>query len=126
MYGYSYAQTMPGWLFAAMSAAVVAVALLFRGRGGLAALGLASIFASPALWPHGFVFALPAVLMLESGAGVWVVLGASAINSNMWNLVMFGWIALVAARRLPTGPLHPLFGTDGPWPSRPPAPAAGT
>jgi len=57
--------------------------LAFRGRRGLAALGLASLFASPALWPHGFVFALPAVLMLESGTAVWLVLGAGAFGPNI-------------------------------------------
>jgi hypothetical protein len=96
--------------------AFLGLALLFRGRPGLAALGLVSIFASPSLWPHGFVFALPAVLMLESGAAVWMILGAGAFGPNMWLLFMAGWVAVLAARRLPAGRLHPLQGTDGPWP----------
>jgi len=79
-------------------------------------LGLASILASPALWPHGFVFALPAVLMLESGPAVWLVLGAGAFGPNMWLLFVAGWVAVLGARRLPAGRLHPLGGTDGPWP----------
>ena len=117
LYGYSYAKEYPGWAFAAISAALVVVALLFRGRRGLAALGLASIFASPALWPHGFVFALPALLMLENGAAVWLVLGAGSVGPNMWHLFNVAWIAVLAARRLPSGALHPLAGTDGPWPN---------
>ena len=117
LFGYSFAQMLPGALFTVVAIALVGVALLPRGRPGLAALGLASIFASPALWPHGFAFALPAVLMLENGAMVWMLLGAGAFGSNMWLLFYGGWLAVAAARRLPSGVLHPLAGTDGPWPS---------
>lgn len=128
LYGYSYAKVLSGPVYVAACVAVTAVALLFRDRRGLAALGLASVFASPALWPHGFVFALPAVLMLESGTAVWLILGAGAFGPNMWLLFGAGWLAVVAARRFPAGRLHPLAGTDGPWPrligprpTRPPA-----
>ena len=117
LYGYSYAQMLPGVVFAVVAIALVGLALLPRGRPGLAAMGLASIFASPALWPHGFVFALPAVLMLENGAAVWMLLGAGAFGSNMWLLFYGGWLSVAAARRLPSGLFHPLAGTDGPWPS---------
>ncbi len=122
MYGYSFAQLLPGVAFTGLSVALVGLALLFRGRPGLAALGLATIFASPALWPHGFVFALPALLMLESGVAVWLLLGTGAFGSNMWILFYGAWIALIAARRLPSGRLHPLAGTDGPWPKPMPPP----
>ena len=115
LFGFSYARYLPGPAFVAVSVAAVAVALLFSGRRGLAALGLASIFASPSLWPHGFVFALPAVLMFQSGTLVWLVLGVGAHGSNMWLLFYSGWLAVVAARRLPDA-LHPMAGTDGPWP----------
>jgi len=115
-YGYSYAAVLPGAAFALLAAALVGLALLFRGRSGLAAMGLASIFASPALWAHGFVFAVPALLMLENGALVWLLLGSGAFGTNMWLLFGGAWIALAAARRLPSGSLHPMAGTDGPWP----------
>lgn len=116
MFGYSYARYLPGPVFASLCVVLVGTALLLRGRAGLAALGLASVFASPALWPHGFVFALPALLMLESGTAVWLLLGAGAVGPNMWLLFYGGWVAVAAARRLPDGRLHPLAGTDGPWP----------
>ena len=116
LYGYSYAKLLPGDVYSVLCVVFVGLALLLRGRPGLAALGLASIFASPALWPHGFVFALPAVLMLESGAAVWIVLGAGAFGPNMWLLFMAGWVAVLGARRSPADRLHPLQGTDGPWP----------
>ena len=124
LFGFSYARHLPGAAFLAVSIGAVAFALLFSGRRGLAALGLASIVASPSLWPHGFVFALPAVLLLESGAAVWVVLGAGAVGPNMWLLLYAGWVAVIAARRLPDA-LHPLAGTDGPWPRSTTATAAG-
>lgn len=120
LFGYSNAQMLPGAAFAAVSVGFVLLALTFRGRRGLAGLGLASIFASPALWPHGFVFALPAVLMFENGTLVWLLLGVGATGSNMWLLFWIGWLAILAARRLPSGRLHPMAGTDGPWPSRVP------
>jgi hypothetical protein len=116
LYGFSYAKLLPGGVYSALCVAFLGLALIFRGRPGLAALGLASIFASPALWPHGFVFALPAVLMLESGAGVWLILGAGAFGPNMWLLFMAGWVAVLGARRMPAGRIHPLVGRDGPWP----------
>jgi hypothetical protein len=117
LFGYSYAGALPAAVFTALAAAFVGLALLFPGRSGLAALGLASIFASPSLWPHGFVFALPALLMLESGTAVLMLLGAGPFGPNMWLLFGGAWIAVVAARRLPSGSFHPLAGTDGPWPS---------
>ena len=116
LYGYSYAKELSAPAYVAACGALTVLALAFRGRRGLAALGLASLFASPALWPHGFVFALPAVLMLESGTAVWLLLGAGAFGPNMWLLFGGGWRAILAARRLPAGRLHPLAGTDGPWP----------
>jgi hypothetical protein len=121
LYGYSYAKILPGPAYSAVCAALIGIALLIRGRPGLAALGLASIFASPALWPHGFVFALPAVMMLESGGAVWLILGAGAFGPNMWLLFAAGWLAVLGTHRRPRGAMHPLTGTEGPW-SRPAAP----
>jgi hypothetical protein len=118
LYGYSYAKVVPATVYALAALAFVGAALLFRGRRGLAALGLAVIFGSPALWPHGFAFALPAVLMLESGTAVWLVLGAGAFGPNMWLLFAAGWLAVAAVGRRPSGALHPLLGTDGVWPDR--------
>ena len=118
LFGYSYAKEVAPAVYVILSAGFVGLALLFRGRRGLAALGLASIFASPALWPHGFVFALPAVLLLENDVAVLAVLGAGALDQNMWLLFAVGWASVLAARRRPSGALHPLAGSEGPWPRR--------
>ncbi len=119
LFGYSYAREIPPVVYAVACAAFVALALAFRGRAGLAALGLASVFASPALWPHGFAFALPAVLLLQSDVAVLIVLGAGSLDANMWLLFFAGWAAVLAARRHPAGALHPMLGKEGPWPRRP-------
>jgi hypothetical protein len=116
LYGYSSARELPAGVFLAVAAALTLLALCFGRRRGLAAIGLATISASPSLWPHGFLFALPAVLLLESGAAAWLVLGAGAFGSNMWLLFYAGWVAVVADPRPPAGALHPLSGTVGPWP----------
>jgi len=115
LYGSSYARYLPSLVYVAIAAALVAVALAFRGRRLLAALGLASVFASPALWPHGFAFALPAVLLFESGTAVWLLLGAGSMNPSWWLLFYFGWLAVAAEPRSPDRD-HPLAGSEGPWP----------
>jgi hypothetical protein len=114
LFGSSFARVEPGAAFVAISAAFVALALLFTGRRGLAALGLASIYASPALWAHGFLFAVPAVLMLESGAAVWLILGVGSFGPSWWLLFYAGWLAVTAEPRPPDA-AHPMAGTDGPW-----------
>ncbi len=123
LYGNSLAQSLPGLAFGLIALALVVAALLFLGRRGLAAFGLASIFASPSLWPHGFVFALPAALMLESGILVWILLGAAALNPNYWLLFYAGWLALLAGKET-VDRSHPMSGTRGPWTGRRKARAA--
>jgi len=115
LYGFSYARVLPGPVFAAVAAATVGLAFVFSGRRGLAAFGLVTIIASPALWPHGFAFALPAVLMLENGGLVLAVLGAGVAGADIWLLFYAGCLAVIAAPRLPDA-RHPMAGTDGPWP----------
>ena len=53
--GLSLAGAIPFAAFVAVSAVAVAIAFALGGRRGLAGLGLASIVASPSLWPHGFL-----------------------------------------------------------------------
>jgi hypothetical protein len=118
LFGLSYARWLTGTEYVLACAFFVALALAFRGRRGLAALGLASIFASPSLWPHGFMFALPAILMLESDVAVLAVLGIGSLGQNVWMLFLFGWFAVLATGRQPAGELHPLAGSAGPWPDQ--------
>ncbi len=122
LYGDSIARDVPAWAFVAVSVVCVGVALmLLRGRRALAGLGLATIVASPSLWLHGFVFAIPAVLTLESGVLLWGLLGVAGLGPGYWWLVIVGTVALLASSSpAQEDDLHPLAGTDGPWPEAPP------
>ena len=124
-YGLALAEYVPA--FAALTAAVLVLglALLGRGRSGLARLGVTTVVASPSLYAHGFSVALPALLELR-GLAFWT---AIAITSVSGGLTWFGALAIVVAawflpilRRPAEGSagadaeLHPLAGKDGPWP----------
>ena len=115
LFGVSLAEDLPGWAFVLLSAVAVSAALLLlRGRRSLAGLGLAAIVASPSLWLHGFVFAIPAVLDLESSALVWAVLGVAGFAYGAWWMIVIGALALLAAQQpRPDDALHPLAGTTG-------------
>jgi hypothetical protein len=119
LYGWSLARYLPLAAFAAISLVAVAVPLFLRGRRSLAGFGLATILASPSLWPHGFVFALPALLAMPS-PWIWVALGV-ADGPWLWLVVLIGYLGLLAGRwehgHPITDPTHPLVGTPGVWPS---------
>ena len=119
LYGDSLMQYMPTALFLAMSATSVALALLLRGRRLLAALGVASVVASPTLWPHGFLGALPAALALPTPL-LWLALGVAPTTNGLWVLLILGAVALArdwSHLAIPADSLHPLEGTSGPWPA---------
>jgi hypothetical protein len=122
LYGDSLMRFLPVALFLAISVLAVVVALLPRGRRSLAALGVASAVASPTLWPHGFLAALPAVLALPTSL-LWLALGIAPTSDGLWVFLVLGVIALVrdwGHLAIPPDSFHPLSGTSGPWPgSRP-------
>lgn len=122
LYGHSLAQYLPLWAFIGLAAVAILLPLVvWAGRRSLAGLGIATIVASPSLWPHGFAMALPAALRLPAPI-LWLVLGLSAGGSWwIWLLPIAGGVALLLDwnRPLPTDPLHPLAGRRGPWPNEP-------
>ncbi|HEX8938565.1 MAG TPA: glycosyltransferase 87 family protein, partial [Candidatus Limnocylindrales bacterium] len=96
LFGVSLAGVLPGPAFVAVSAAAVMAALALPGRRGLAGLGLATIVASPTLWPHGFLFAVPALLLWPSATVVWLGLAVGATQSlGYWLPVALGALALL-------------------------------
>ena len=116
LFGSSLAQYLPLAAFAALSVAVVLAALLPGGRKSLAMLGIATIVASPSLWPHGFVMALPAVLALPPLV-LWLTLGVAVSGGALWLLPVVGAVsAFVSWDRLRANdPVDPMAGTRGPW-----------
>ncbi len=121
LYGDSLAAFVPALVYVVVAAAAVAVALLARGRQGLAGLGLASIVASPTLWPHGFVTAIPALLGSRWASVVWLALGVGAGFDvrGYWAMTALAAIALLTRNwdetRITADRGHPLAGTLGPW-----------
>jgi hypothetical protein len=114
LYGWSLAQWLPFGLFAVLSVLVAVAGLWFSGPRGLAALGLASIVASPSLWPHGFLVALPAVFFLDA-AWMWLALGLGVGGAWLWSLVVLGAWGVIHRRRAEGTPV-PGWGLRGSHP----------
>jgi hypothetical protein len=91
------------------SVAVVAWAWLGRGREGLARFGVATVVASPSVFAHGFLIALPAFLGLR-GSWLWVALGITSVAPGL------GWwmaiVLVIVAAFIPSLRRE----TGGPWP----------
>ena len=131
LYGFGLPRFVPFWVFVALAAAAVLAALRPSGRESLARLGTATVVASPSLWGHGLLVAVPSMLSLRA-PWLWLAIGiTSAPDGLQW------WyaVALIAAswsvpemRRpeatangpeeagVPPGePLHPLAANLLPW-----------
>ena len=83
----------------ALAAAAIGWALVARGREGLARFGVATVVASPSLFSHGFLVALPALLALGPTA-LWLAIGITSVAPGL------GWwlaIALAVAASLVPG-----------------------
>lgn len=84
---------LPGPLPLIAAVAAVGWAWLARGRAGLARFGIATVVASPSLFSHGFLVALPAFLGLRPVA-LWLAIGITSVAPGL------GWwlaVALVVA-----------------------------
>lgn len=94
-YGIGLGRWVPLWMLVPLALAVVGVALVPRGRKGLARLGVASVVASPSLWSHGFILAIPEFLRLR---GQWFWMAAGLCAGGRWpgpqaaiGLAVAGW-----------------------------------
>jgi hypothetical protein len=120
LYGVGLAKYLPLPVFVAIAAAATLLALAATGRIGLARLGLASVIASPSLWSHGFMSAIPAFLSLRA-PWLWVVAGLLSICPfpGTQLALLFAALAwfLPSLRRdeMAEGP-HPLGAAVTPWP----------
>ena len=77
-YGFGLARYLQFFAFAGVAAVIVLVALRSRGRDGLERLGIGTIVASPSLYAHGLIVAVPAVLRLEA-RWMWLALGITSV-----------------------------------------------
>ena len=130
LYGVGLGRYLPLWAFAAIAAFAVVAALWVSGREGLARLGLASVVASPALYIHGFVFAVPSFLRLRAE---WLWLAAGMACVGQWpgpqlalGIGVAAWFVKGMARHEDDvqgangaghRPLHPLGSVVEPWPA---------
>jgi hypothetical protein len=139
LYGLGLGRYLPMWAFLAVAGFTLLAALWVRGREGLARLGLASVVASPSLWSHGFVFAIPASLRLRP-EWLWLVVGLA--STGQWpgpqlalGIGVAAWFVRgltrheedgeEAADRLGQPPLHPLGAVREPWPRAEDRPRCG-
>lgn len=117
LYGFALPQFVPyaAYLLIAVIA-VVAAFVLGRGLRGLARLALASIVASPSLYRHGFVAAMPGLLGNDEIL-VWLALGLATLpRLGWWALAVIAIIGTFQThkdRGLDT--VHPLGRSTEPW-----------
>jgi hypothetical protein len=125
LYGFGLPRFVPLAVYAALAVVAVAVALRARGRELLARLGTATVVASPSLFGHGLLVAVPSMLSLRA-PWLWLAVGfVSTPDGLQWWLavvvVAASW-AMPQMRRAPaadsTAPeaLHPLAAAQQPWP----------
>lgn len=124
-YGLALAEYVPGLVALAAAVVVLGLALLGRGRSGLARLGVVTVVGSPSLYAHGFSVALPALLELRATA-FWTAIAITSVSGGLtWfgalGIVVAGWFVPVLQRGAGSASqsedqLHPLAGTSAPWP----------
>jgi hypothetical protein len=122
LYGVGLAKYLPLPVFIAIAAAATLLALRATGRIGLARLGLASVIASPSLWSHGFMFAIPAFLSLRA-PWLWLATGLLSIGpfpgpQVALLIAALAWFLPSLRREAAEGP-HPLGEAVTPWPGTP-------
>ena len=112
---------VPLILVAVVGVVLTVLALRARDpRERLARLGLATVAASPSVFAHGFLVAVPALFSLRTRL-VWLVLGITACSPGLawWiapTIAAAAWF-LPGLRRGPgADPWHPLVDHDRPWP----------
>jgi len=128
LYGFGLMEFVPLWGFVGLAVLAVVAALAAGGREGLARLGTATIVASPSLWAHGMLVAVPSLLYL---APAWLWLGLAITSSpegiQWWSLVALvavswavPWLRRDVTARPEAAWLDPLAdGASGAWPDMP-------
>ena len=121
LYGFGLPRYVPFALYGLLAAAAVVLALRVRGPDSLARLGAATVVASPSLFGHGLLVAVPSMLSLRS-PWLWLAIGLLSTPSGLqwwWAVVVVAASWFVPAMRRPMGqaePLHPLRADQQAWP----------
>lgn len=120
LYGFGLARYLPLAVFGVLGLAVTLAALRAReGREQLSRLGVATIVASPSLFSHGWLVALPALVRLDT-PWFWLALGLTACSPGLaWfvalGLVVASWSIPALRKRPGADPWHPLGTGEVPW-----------
>jgi hypothetical protein len=130
MKGFSLTRSLPAVIAILFGLVAVGLALLGRGRNGLARLGAASVVASPTLYLHGLTAILPGTLALRPellwfvlGLGPWIGTGSSAwlaVGIVFVSLLIAGSDDLPIPSDLSPGEadIHPAGQAQRVWPER--------
>jgi hypothetical protein len=131
LYGFGLPRYVPLVVAVVVAGVLVAAAVRAGGRDGLARLGLATVIASPSLYAHGLIVALPAFLALRV-RWLWAVLAITSVAPGIawWLAIGIGvaawwWPALRrealvdAAADPDEATFHPLPPGTPPWPAAP-------
>ena len=81
LYGFGLPRYVPFALYGLLAAAAVVLALRVRGPDSLARLGAATVVASPSLFGHGLLVAVPSMLSLRSP---WLWLAIGLLSTPSW------------------------------------------
>ena len=121
LFGFGLGRYMPLWAVAIIAVIVTVLALRARDRREqLSRLGVATVVASPSLFGHGWLVALPAMVSLETMT-FWLVLGITACAPGLaWfvglAIVGLSWYLPGLRKREGADPWHPLGPAATPWP----------
>jgi hypothetical protein len=128
LYGFGLLRYLPALACVALAALALSVAWVGRGLQSLARFGVATVVASPSVFGHGMLIAVPAMLSLRT-VWLWLAIGfLSTPDGLQWWLAVLvvaaSWI-VPAMRRSSLGavadgegdPLHPLAPGAEAWPS---------
>jgi hypothetical protein len=117
LYGFGLMKFLPLWIAVAFAAASVVVALRAPGREGLARLGTATIVASPSLWGHGILVAVPSLLYLRP-AWLWLGIAIVSVPDGIqwwWLIVLIAASWLLPGLRRSDRAAHPAATPESPW-----------
>ena len=121
LYGFGLARYVPLLVLVVLGAIVTVFALRARGRREqLSRLGVATVVASPSLFSHGWLVALPAMLRLDT-PWFWLAFGLTACSPGLaWFgvvlVVTASWFSPAMRKRRERDGWHPLGAAAGPWP----------